>query len=80
MIEKIDAILSLPEEEQRLYQIARRYGIVEEYSHMSMLSQDQISRFRSIIRQNESPEAWESYLSSVSPEICIEKYESMNIQ
>ena len=65
MIEKIDAILSLPEEEQRLYQIARRYGIVEEYSHMSMLSQDQISRFRSIIRQNESPEAWESYLSSI---------------
>lgn len=65
MVEKIDEVLDLSESEQRLYQIARRHGIVEEYSHMGMLSQNQISRFRSIIAQNESPEAWESYLTDI---------------
>ena len=65
MIGKIDEVLDLSESEQRLYQIARRHGIVEEYSHMGMLSQNQISRFRSIIAQNESPEAWESYLTDI---------------
>ena len=65
MIGKIDEVLDLPESDQRLYQIARRHGIVEEYSHMGMLSQNQIGRFRSIIAQNESPEAWESYLTDI---------------
>lgn len=65
MIGKIDEVLDLSESEQRLYQIARRHGIVEEYSHMGMLSQNQIRRFRNIIAQNESPEAWESYLTDI---------------
>ncbi len=65
MLATIDEILNLPQHEQRMYQLARRYGMVEEYKHMSAVSPSQRSRFESIIEKNPQPEQWESYLNAI---------------
>lgn len=65
MLAKIDEILKLPQHEQRMYQLARRYGMVEEYKHMSAISPSQRSRFEEIIEKNPQPEQWEAYLNGI---------------
>lgn len=65
MLEKIDAVLGLPEREQRVYQLARRHGVVEEYAHMAGLPQKRLDHFDYIASQYTDPELWEAHLNSI---------------
>ena len=65
MLQKIDEVLNLPEREQKRYQLARRHGIVEEYSHMASVPQQRLAHLDKTVSLYESPESWEAHLSEI---------------
>ena len=65
MLAKIDEVLHLSEQEQRVYQLARRHGIVEEYSHMAGLPQKRLEHFGYVVSQYNDSEAWEAHLNGI---------------
>lgn len=65
MLAKIDEVLRLPEREQKIYQLARRHGVVEEYSHLRELPKNRIEHFGYVASQYTDPEVWESHLNGI---------------
>lgn len=65
MLRRIDEVLSLPEKEQKRYQLARRHGIVEEYSHMASIPQRRLDHFDEVASQYPDREGWEAYLNGI---------------
>ncbi len=65
MLAKVDEILQLPQLEQRVYQLARRTGIVEEYAHMADIPKMRIEQYENIASQISDPDEWENYLNNI---------------
>ena len=65
MLKKIDEVLQLPEREQKIYQLARRHGVVEEYSHMADIPKRRKDHFDYVASQYKSPELWEAHLNEI---------------
>lgn len=65
MLAKVDEILQLPQLEQRVYQLARRTGIVEEYAHMADIPKMRIQQYKDIASQISDPDEWENYLNNI---------------
>ena len=55
----------VPEREQKIYQLARRHGVVEEYSHLRELPKNRIEHFGYVASQYTDPEVWESHLNGI---------------
>lgn len=65
MLRQIDQVLELPEQEQRVYQLARRYGFIENLSQMAQLSPLRLQQFRNRAASFTSEKMWESELNGI---------------
>lgn len=65
MLYQIDRILNLPEEEQRLYQLTRRHGIIEDYPQIAMLPENRREKLLDTCRMYKDSESWETHLRNI---------------
>lgn len=65
MLEEIDRILSLPPEEQRTYQLARRHGIVENYEQLLRLPANRTNHIREMAMTYDAEYLWENHLNEI---------------
>ena len=65
LLAQIDRVLGLPSQEQRLYQLARRYGLIEDYPQLASISGAQRARLQEACSRCEDPQQWEALLSSI---------------
>ncbi len=65
MLGRIDEILDLDRKNQRIYQLARRHGIVEDYSHMASVPQGRIDHLDFIASRYQTDMQWEAHLNDI---------------
>ncbi len=66
MLDIADRILNLPEGEQRLYQLARRHGIIEDYSQLYNLPERRIAHLKEVVSEYDgNAAAWENHLNGI---------------
>lgn len=65
MLDEIDRVLSLPVEEQRTYQLARRNGIVENYEQLLRLPVRRINHLREVAMSYDEDGLWENHLNEI---------------
>ena len=62
MMDYIDGFLSLSEEKQKEFQLARRMCANVDYTEMELMPEDYMDQIRGVIRNAETPEKWEETL------------------
>jgi hypothetical protein len=65
LLAQADRVLNLPSDEQKLYQLTRRHGIIEDYPQLSSLSADRRSHLQRTCDSYTDEEAWEAHLNSI---------------
>lgn len=65
LLAQADRVISLPDSEQRLYQLARRHGIIEELPQMAMLSHQRKEHLQQICDSYKDASLWEEHLNSI---------------
>ena len=65
MLAKADRVLALPEKELRMYQLARRQGLIEDYPQLAGISGGLKQRLEEICARFGSQEEWEAYLTGI---------------
>ncbi len=65
MLSQADRVLNLPQEEQRVYQLARRHGIVEDYPQLASLPSHRLAHIRMLANQYAEAGAWEDHLNNI---------------
>lgn len=66
MLGQADEVLNMPKMDQRVYQLARRYGLIENPLQMrQMLSPQQFAELRRRAEGYESDESWENYMNEI---------------
>lgn len=67
MLEMADLVLNLPDEKFRLYQLARRYGYIENYSQMASVPGSRMEHFRNVADSYGYGEdsGWEEHMNDV---------------
>ena len=65
LLAQADRVISLPDSEQRLYQLARRHGIIEDLPQMAMLSPQRKEHLQQICDSYKDASLWEEHLNSI---------------
>jgi hypothetical protein len=65
MLAQADRVLKLPRDEQKLYQLTRRHGIIEDYPQLASLGADRRSHLQRTCDAYTDEEAWEEHLNSI---------------
>lgn len=65
LLAQIQRVLDLPEDEQKLYQLARRYGLIEDYPQLASIGGTQRVRLQEACSRCTDPETWEALLGSI---------------
>lgn len=65
MLKKIDDVLNLPQDQQRLYQLIRRYGYIEELSQINTVPASRIEHFKTKVSQYSDADIWENHLDEI---------------
>ena len=66
MLDIADRILNLPKSEQRLYQLVRRHGMIEDYSQLYSLPERRIAHLREVVAEYDgNDEGWENHLNGI---------------
>ena len=65
LLAQADRVLQLPKEEQRLYQLTRRHGIIEDLPQLAMLPPQRREHLRHICDSYKDEVLWEAHLNSI---------------
>lgn len=65
MLDMADRVLELPEQEFRVYQLARRYGYIENLSQLPSLPKAKLKHFRDIAEKYKDENMWEEHITDV---------------
>ena len=65
MLAQADRVLNLPPEEQRLYQLARRHGFIEDYPQLASIPQPRLLHLRGAAEKYYAADQWEAHLNDI---------------
>ena len=65
LLAQADRVLQLPKEEQRLYQLTRRHGIIDDLPQLAMLTPQRREHLQQICDSYKDEQLWEAHLNSI---------------
>jgi len=65
LLAQADRVISLPEDERKLYQLTRRHGIIEDYPQLASVSQAQRLHIKSKCDLYPNEPEWEAHLNGI---------------
>ncbi len=65
LLAQADRVLQLPKEEQRLYQLTRRHGIIDDLPQLAMLTPQRREHLQQICDSYKDESSWEAHLNSI---------------
>ena len=65
LLAQADRVLQLPKEEQRLYQLTRRHGIIEDLPQLAMLPPQRREHLQHICDSYKDEALWEAHINSI---------------